>query len=687
MTVLLAAAILAAPLPLGRQVTFQAGEVARRDVVAQRQATYPSDVLTEQRRAAAANGVLDVYDPPQARAGREQLAVLSQLLQTLGRARNSDPADDTARRSALATVEAIPLPTNLAERALALPEEAWERVTEEAQVVLERAMREEIRETNLSDERRRVPARVRLDLPEEDAAIVTALVQDRLVPNSFYNADRTAERRQEARASVEPVLVTVAQDETILRAGDIVTELDVEALRALGLQHSESTWAGVQAAGAFALLLGLVLLYYFWRQEPDFWSGRTDPDAGLRGPLWLALCLLGFLLAARLTIPGRTVVPYLFPYAALTMLLALTTSLRIALVLSGFFALTVGWLTGGSLELMVYALCGGIVGATKLRRSDRLVNFVWAALYVAVSNLLVLIAFDVVGGGLDGRGLLELGVAAISNGLLSLTVTIAGLYVASALFGLTTSLQLIEISRPTHPLQRQLLLRAPGTYHHTLIVSNMAERAAEAVGADALLTRVGAYYHDVGKSVRPYFFIENRSEGPDPHERLDPLSSAQLIIAHVKDGIELGRKYRLPRRVIDFIPEHHGDLAVVYFLHKAAELAAADETVNRAQFQYPGPRPRSRETAITMLADGAEATVRSKRPDSVEELERIVAESIQSRVASGQLDGSGLTTADLAVVRKVFVDTLRGLQHPRIDYPPEPALHKSAAGAATQVGK
>ena len=181
----------------------------------------------------------------------------------------------------------------------------------------------------------------------------------------------------------------------------------------------------------------------------------------------------------------------------------------------------------------------------------------------------------------------------------------------------------------------------------------MAERAAEAIGADTLLTRVGAYYHDVGKTIRPYFFVENRSEGmDDPHARLDPYTSAQIIMAHVKDGVDLARKHRLPERIVQFIPEHHGTLLVSYFYHAAVEGAEAPEAVDKEQFRYLGPRPQSRETAITMLADGAEATVRSKRPTSMEELERIVAESIQNRLLSGQLDECPLTTADLAAIRR-----------------------------------
>ena len=200
----------------------------------------------------------------------------------------------------------------------------------------------------------------------------------------------------------------------------------------------------------------------------------------------------------------------------------------------------------------------------------------------------------------------------------------------------------------------------------------MAERAAEAIGANTLLTRVGAYYHDVGKTMRPHFFVENRAEGTaDPHAGLDPYTSSQIIISHVRDGVELARKYRLPERIVAFIPEHHGTLLVSYFYHQATQAAGAPEQVDKEQFRYLGPKPQSRETAITMLADGAEAIVRSKRPASTEELEKVVGESIQNRVLSGQLDECPLTLADLAAVRRAFVDVLRGLHHPRISYPAE----------------
>jgi putative nucleotidyltransferase with HDIG domain len=664
--VLVSVAILVVRFPIGGQVALQVGDVATADIVAPRQATYVSEILTQQRRDLAANAVPDFYDPPQTRVVRQQLALANRILDSIAAARGDTGTSLADRVSRLEEASGTDLTPQTLERILTMPQEQWDRIASEIPVVLDRAMREEIRENNLADERRRVSARVRLDISDEDATIVTSVVQGLLVPNSFFNAEKTEQRRQQARDSAEPVTATVARNEIILRAGDIATALDIEALESLGLRQYRISWKSVSLAAVFVLLVGIVLLYYLWRQEPPLWL-----DQGKL--LVLLVLLLVFLLAAKIVLPSGTIPSYVFPYAALAMLVGVLLNLRVALVVAALFALVAGWLTGSGLELVVYAFCGSAVGALKLRRGDRLTGFAWAAAYVVGINLLVLGAFRLGVSGLSPGSVAELAFAAVANGLLAMTLSLVGVYVVGALPGMTTSLHLMEISRPTHPLLRQLLLKAPGTYHHTLIVSNMAERAAEAIGADSLLARVGSYYHDVGKTIRPYFFMENRTEGVDPHARLDAYTSAQIIIGHVKDGIDLARKYRLPRRVTDFIPEHHGTLTTAYFYRQAVKQAGDAAKVDKAQFQYPGPKPRSRETAITMLADGAEATVRSKHPRSVEELDQIVGEAIQSRILAGQLDECPLTMDDLHAIQRVFVDVLRGLQHPRIDYPPEAA--------------
>ena len=378
--------ILVARVPFTGQVTVAEGEVAQRDIVAPRQITFISEILTQQRRDIAASAVADIYDPPQARIGRQQLALAGQILASITTMRGDSAVDDATKTAHLKAISGLNLPPEVIDRIVVLPPEAWERIAAEVPAVLERAMREEIREGNLADERRRVIARVSLDMADEDAAIVSAFVQNLLLPNSFYNQTRSEERRQAARDAVEPITRTVERNETVLRAGDIVTDLEIEALQALGLQGRNWSWNDFLAVTGFVLLLGVVFLYYLWRQEPELWFRWVET-------ILLFGAIVVFVLAAKLMIPARTLLPYLFPYAALTIILAISLKVRVALVTTGLFVLLVGWLTGGSLEPMAYAFCGSLVGMLKVRRGERLGNFAWAALFVLITNLMVVLAF------------------------------------------------------------------------------------------------------------------------------------------------------------------------------------------------------------------------------------------------------------------------------------------------------
>jgi len=261
------------------------------------------------------------------------------------------------------------------------------------------------------------------------------------------------------------------------------------------------------------------------------------------------------------------------------------------------------------------------------------------------------------------------------------------LFLIGPLFDIVTTMRLIELSRPEHPLLQRMLREAPATYHHSLMVANLAEQAAEAIDANALLTRVGAYYHDIGKIARPYFFSENQTEGLNPHDRLDPETSAEVIIGHVTDGIKLGRRYRLPGRVRAFIPEHHGGSQVSFLYQKAAQLAGSEELISEDDFRYPGEKPQSRETALVMLADGCEAAVRSARPESGDAVSRVVDKIIDQRIEDGQLNESGMTLKDVETTRRVFASALKGTFHPRIKYPEKRAEEQPVESKVAALGE
>ncbi len=376
-----------------------------------------------------------------------------------------------------------------------------------------------------------------------------------------------------------------------------------------------------------------------------------------------------WLLAAKFMIVPHDWLPFLFPLAALSMLIACLVDVRTAVILTMGFALTVLYLSDDNPALVVSGALGGIAGALVIGRAERLTAFLWAALAVTATNIVAVLAFRLPFDAMSSQQVLQLGFVLLLNGGLAASIALLGYFALGSLFGLTTSLQLNELSRPTHPLLRQLLLKASGTYHHTIVVSNLAERAAAAIGGDALLAHVGAYYHDIGKTVRPYFFTENIGDNTSPHDKLDPLTSAQIIISHVSDGLDLAQKYRLPRRLHDFIREHHGTSLVQYFYTRALEAAPDGVEVDEADFRYPGPKPRSRETAVLALADTCEAAVRAMRPASREDLAMLVNRLIDERVAEGELSESNLTFKDLEIIRGVFVQVLLGVHHPRISYP------------------
>jgi putative nucleotidyltransferase with HDIG domain len=324
-----------------------------------------------------------------------------------------------------------------------------------------------------------------------------------------------------------------------------------------------------------------------------------------------------------------------------------------------------------ALDLTVFNLLSGFFGVMALRNAQRIMSFFRAGAAVALSGAVVIFLFRFTDPTSDWQGLITLTIAALMGGIASGVTSLVLQFFIAQFLGFTTPLQLIELSRPDHKLLQYLLRRAPGTYQHSLQVSNLAEQAAERIGADALLTRVGALYHDVGKALNPFFFIENQPPSEvNPHNDLDPLVSSATVIRHVSDGLELARNYRLPWRLRDFISEHHGTMITRYQYTKAVDAAGGDTNqVDIEKYRYPGPRPQSRETALLMLADGCEARVRAERPHDETELRRIVQSVVDDRVKIGELHDTTLTLRELDAIVDSFVGTLRGVFHPRIEYP------------------
>ncbi len=651
-------------LPTG-QVVLDVGDVAPQDIRAPRSLTYESDILHAEAQKRAAAAVEPVYTLPDPALARQQRDRARQVLDYLGSVRADTLASPPQKRGWVrAVLELADVPPSTLNDFLALSDASWDRVQLQISTVIDQAMRREIREGEeyLEEAREGIPALVSLDLSDEEAAVTIALVQCFLIPNSFFDAAATAEAQARARDEVGPVLRPLKADEIIVREGDPVTALDIEMLDQLGLRQSQVKWSDFVGSGLLAVVGTLLLCLYLARFQSDvLWDGQQF--------LLLVLLTSFSVLAAGLMVPAGIVLRYLTPAPALTILAAAALGPHAGVATAIFLGGAVGVIADNSLEMAIYTALGGLVAALTMGRVERISALFRAGAFAALVHTTIVFTFHFPQDMTQLSGLLIPALTGVANGSVSASLALGVLFLIGPLFDITTTMRLIELSRPDHPLLQRLLREAPATYHHSLMVANLAEQAAERIGAAPLLTRVGAYYHDVGKIARPYFFVENQIEGVNPHDRLDPHTSAEVITDHVKDGLELARRYRLPRRVRAFIPEHHGTNRVSFLYSKAVRLEGSDKLVDERGFRYPGPRPRSKETALVMLADGCEAAVRATRPTSADEVAEIVNRVIGQRVADGQLGECDLTLRDLDVISDVFISSLKGVFHPRIEYP------------------
>ncbi len=399
----------------------------------------------------------------------------------------------------------------------------------------------------------------------------------------------------------------------------------------------------------------------------------------------MAIIFLLFLIGARLTLPNHLIIPYLYPLPAFGLLISALFGADAAFVLIFSLSFLTTYGMDDALTLTSYYLISSLISILVLGKARQTWSFLKAGLAMSLVSIAILLAYWFPFNSPDWVGVTTLAAATAFNGIASTSLALLLHFFLAQILGIPTTLRLLEISRPDAPLLQFLLRAAPGTYQHSLQVANLAEQAAESIGANALLVRVGALFHDVGKAENPLYFIENQAPGSiNVHESLAPEESAEIIIRHVTDGVALARKYRLPHRLIDFILEHHGSNITRYQYTQALKEANGDVTkVDIEKFRYPGPAPRSRETALLMLADSTEAWTRAERPQNEEELRSLVHKVIESVQKSGQLKNTRLTLRDLTLIQESFLSTLRGAQHSRVKYPK--AKEKSASeGIATK---
>ena len=501
----------------------------------------------------------------------------------------------------------------------------------------------------------------------DDVLLALSLFRYAFTPSLLFLDDATDLRLQEEMQEIRPTRGLVRQDMTIVRRGDEVTPDVYEQLVSLEYaQRDRSGDLSVYRTGLGKLLLVVAAylifyLYLFLLRRRIY----TDNSAMLMIALLFAGTILGYWLIGQVEVLNELAVPV----ALVSILLTVIFDSRVGLFATVTLALVGGLVFGFSFEFAFCTIFAGFVGVFSVRdvknRSD-----------LVLSAGLVVLAYLVVGAGLalmradplEGRFFIELRSVLVNGVLLLLASPI--LWGLERSFQVTTDLTLLELSDTNRPLLKELSLRAPGTFNHALQVANLAEAAADAIGCNALRARVGALYHDMGKMLKPEYFIENQQPGENPHDRITPYMSALIIASHVKDGLELGREHKLPQVVLDFIPTHHGTTMMEYFYRRAQELQGeGDPPVDEAEFRYPGPRPSTVEQAIVMLADSVEAASRSLEKPTPRRLEALIDAIFKARSEDGQLGNCPLTFADLTRIKETFLSILCGVYHFRVKYP------------------
>ena len=633
------------------------GQPSSADIEAPRTVEFVDQNRTAALRTEAMRSVPAVTRPVPAQVAAARAAA-EQIFSAIAAARSHPLGSMAERIDTIRKAAGLPLSDLAAGTAATAPKAGFAAARQAAVNAVDSALAEGVRADDLAMARERVRGTVRRGSLAPGLAALAAEVGVAVVrPTLEVDEARTAERRQSAADLVPPVRTRVQRGQSILRKGDVITPTHLAMLSAVGVYPPRVTWAAVGGVAAVVALLLFVTAIYLWQVQPEIWA--ADRDLVLWG-----VVVVGTIFVSQ-AVDAPRFNPYLMPAAAGSMLIGILMRPRLAMFSSAVLALLVGLASGRIFAPVVVAFTGGLVGVFATRQIHRRSDFGMAGLLVGLTSA----AASLAAGLVDGLALPEIAgraAWAMGNGLLSGIITIGVLPFLEQLFGLVTPIKLLELANPAHPLLRRLQLEAPGTYHHSIMVGNLAAAAAEAVGADALLVRVGTYYHDIGKLRRPAFFVENQMGIDNPHEKMTPSLSALTVGAHVRDGLDLARESRLPEAIAAFIPQHHGTALMAYFFHQALERGDA---LDEGAFRYEGPKPQTRETAIVMLADAVEATVRSLTRPTPDRVDEVVRRLIREKLEDGQLDESPLTFRDLDKIAAAFVRIQTGMLHPRLEYP------------------
>ncbi|XKG24201.1 HDIG domain-containing protein [Ureibacillus chungkukjangi] len=533
-------------------------------------------------------------------------------------------------------------------------------------------LEEPIRTENVAIKRAEIETQIRQQssIDEEILSAIIIIGRAAIIETEVLDEIRTREQVLKAREEVDPT--RILQGQIIVQEGELIDREVFRQLELLGLLNNQTSTKPVIGLTILVILQMAFMYILFNFSEMELQNKRK---ALFVTAIVYSFAIILMKVISLLSDQFDATIAFLYPTALATMLVRLLANEKAAVLVTILTAASAGVIfhEGYSavlqMDIVLYIIFGGLSSVFFMRSMEKRSHLLKACGIVSIFNLLFIAFYLLMSQtNYDLFELLFYAVAGIASGILSGALTMGLLPFFESAFGLLSTMRLIELSNPNHPLLKKLLTETPGTYHHSVMVANLAEAGCEAIGADGLLARVACYYHDIGKTRRPAFFIENQMSGINPHDSLPPERSAEIIIAHTTDGAQLLEKHKMPKEIVDITLQHHGTSTLKFFLHKAKE---DGKEVDEKVFSYPGPKPQTKEAAVISIADSVEAAVRSMKQPNSEKIQQLVHSIIQSRVQEHQFDECDVSIKELKIIEKVLCETLNGIFHSRIEYPKE----------------
>ncbi|MBD7943838.1 HDIG domain-containing protein [Psychrobacillus sp. Sa2BUA9] len=541
---------------------------------------------------------------------------------------------------------------------------------EKLPVLVEETLNEPIRTENLAIERDKVVQKVRttFNFPDDVMNVLISIARGSIIATEIKNDELTDLRIEQAKASVEPT--RILQGQILVQKGEIVSKEVYRQLELLGMLTNKSSYKPYIGVSLFVLLTMWVLFGQTIRVKE---SNLHNTKNLIVVAFSVIVSVLMMKVLQSVAYNFDIIIAFLFPTAMVSMLVYILVNERAAFISNFVVAAYAGiifqegYTNIFQMEVALYILFGGIAGIFAMQHMYNNSQILRSSLIVASVNLtFILFYLLMTKTTYEFTDIAFYIGAALVSGVLSGALTLGILPFFESAFGILSTMRLIELSSPNHPLLKKILTETPGTYHHSLMVANLAEAACEAIGANGLLARVGCYYHDIGKTNRPGFFIENQVNGYNPHDNLSPEASKDIIISHAVDGADILKKNKLPKEIIDVAEQHHGTSLLKFFYHKAKEM---NPNIEEGSFRYPSPKPQTKEIAIISVADSVEAAVRSMKEPNAEKIHRLIQSIIKDKVIDGQFDECDLSFKEIKKIEESFCSTMNGTFHSRIEYP------------------